>query len=215
MTVHFKSLKAWPPEQPATPVGRRKPGLFTADYLARLNLLESEMTAVSAKDAILTAFIPKNQIRADGWPLSSAKAAGPGLILSFTSNGQPREFAADHYDDWKDNLYAVAKTLEALRGINRWGGASSGKQYAGFSPVLAPDAQPMPASFASSQSAAVFLADHAEGWSAGQILNNSLVLKSAYNAASIKLHPDTGGTHEGFVQLQQAKDLLERHHHQR
>lgn len=178
------------------------------------------MTAVSAKDAILTAFIPKNQIRADGWPLASAKAAEPGLILSFTSNGHLREFAADHYDDWKDNLSAVAKILEALRGINRWGGASAGKQYAGFSPVVynssqAASTQAAPGPFASPEAAAVFIARHADGWSAGQISDNSLALKSAYNAASIKLHPDTGGTHEGFIQLQQAKDLLERRHGQR
>ena len=215
MIIQFNPLSVWPAHQPQTPAKNRKTAQFTMCYLDRLALLENELRCLSAKDVLLSAWIipSRGQIRKDGWPSASAKAAAPGVILSFNSRGKLREFAADQYLDFSDNLYAIAKILEALRGIDRWGGASSGKQYAGFAPV-AVVAAPALSVFGSAQAAAVFLAKYAGGWDASAILDNSLVAKSAYNAASLKLHPDTGGSHEGFIRLQQAKELLDKHHNQ-
>ncbi len=217
MIVQFNPLVAWPAHQPQTPAKNRKAAQFTMDNLDRLTLLENELRCLSAKEVTLSAWIvpSRGQIRKDGWPSVNAKAVAPGVILSFTSAGKKREFAADQYLHWLDNLYAIGKILEALRGIDRWGGASAGKQYAGFSPVVAAAAAPVSAVFGSAQAAAVFIAKHANGHSAAQILNNSLAAKTAYSAASIKLHPDTGGSHEAFIQLQQAKELLDKHHKQR
>ena len=95
MDVHFKTLSEWPAHQPATPYARREAAKFSVGYIAKINLLESELSAVSAKDVVLQAMLAKRQIRSDGWPLSDAKAAGPGIILSLMSGGEPREFAAD------------------------------------------------------------------------------------------------------------------------
>lgn len=217
MKIHFKTLAVWPDQQPATPVSKRQDARFTSDYAARLDLLEYELGQINAKDVILEAFIAKGSTRADAWPRSEAKSTGPGLILSFTTNGEAREFAADNYRDWKDNLYGIAKTLEALRGIDRWRGRADGKQYAGFSPVLSQKTSAQGTSaaatgaFTSAEGAAAYIAKHSKQ-QASSILSNSVVMKGAYSEAALKLHPDTGGAHEAFIRLQQAKQMLEKHH---
>ena len=67
------------------------------------------------------------ELRAD------AKPTSPGIVVYAT---HPRQgdlrFACDTYQRWWHNVRAVAKTLEALRGIARWGAVRDEQQFAGF-----------------------------------------------------------------------------------
>jgi hypothetical protein len=61
----------------------------------------------------------------------------PGVEISFDSRAHGRQsFATDEYDDWQDNVRAIALSLEALRAVERWG-VSKGRQYAGFALLAA------------------------------------------------------------------------------
>lgn len=42
-----------------------------------------------------------------------------GVAVYFTLKGQQFCFACDHWDEIKDNMQAIHKTIEALRGIER------------------------------------------------------------------------------------------------
>lgn len=46
-------------------------------------------------------------------------------------------YATDVFTDWRDNVRAIAKGLEALRAVDRWGVAKRGQQYAGFALLTA------------------------------------------------------------------------------
>lgn len=61
-------------------------------------------------------------VRGDGLPRGGSvgvKREDPGVAVYFRQNGRDIAMACDKFDDIPDNLYAIAKTLEAMRGIKR------------------------------------------------------------------------------------------------
>lgn len=58
----------------------------------------------------------------DGYPLASAmEPKDSGVAVYFQLKGKPIAFACDRYLYVYENIQAIAKTIEALRGIERWG----------------------------------------------------------------------------------------------
>jgi hypothetical protein len=63
----------------------------------------------------------------------------PGVAVYFSVEGQQRVFAADRWDRIRDNIRAIAKTIEALRGIERWGASEMMERaFAAFVALPAP-----------------------------------------------------------------------------
>jgi len=61
-------------------------------------------------------------LRLDGLPRSGQRTPDdPGVAVYFFYEGAQRVLACDRWDRVEDNLRAVEKTLDALRGIDRWG----------------------------------------------------------------------------------------------
>lgn len=56
----------------------------------------------------------------------------PGVAVYFTLDGEPRVLACDRWDRTADNLTAIAKHVEALRGQERWGVGSLEQAFAGY-----------------------------------------------------------------------------------
>lgn len=72
-----------------------------------------------AKNAVVSTNVA---LRRDGLPLASAKRVDdPGVAVYFLYKGKQTCFACDRWDKVEDNIYAVAKTIDAMRGIARWG----------------------------------------------------------------------------------------------
>lgn len=60
--------------------------------------------------------------RLDGLPYSNqAQPDDPGIAVYFMYNGQQMVIACDTFEKIGCNLWAIGKTVEALRGIDRWG----------------------------------------------------------------------------------------------
>lgn len=77
-------------------------------------------------------------IRQDGAPRANARPMlHPGVEISFDSRYGRLTYATDAFTRWQDNVRAVAKGLEALRAVERWGVAKRGQQYAGFALLTA------------------------------------------------------------------------------
>ena len=56
-----------------------------------------------------------------------------GVAVYFTLKGQQMCFACDRWDSVADNVHAIRKTIEALRGIERWGTGDMVQQaFTGF-----------------------------------------------------------------------------------
>lgn len=212
--IRFRPFTTWPRQSTAD----RYDGQFRAGYQDTINLLEKEIGNLGGRNvAIQTAHEP-SQIRQDGLPFSSARVPWhPGVIVSFDSRHGPLSFMCDHFHDWKKNLRGIAMTLERLRLADLYGVTKHGEQYRGWQAIPAKRAD----GFASADEAARWMASiaHAEfpdGLPASQIahnlLANPLTAGGVYRAAARRLHPDTGGSHEQFTKLQDAKRLLDAHH---
>lgn len=164
--------------------------------------LDRELRHLRAKGAELLVAIDAAQFRNDGRPYANAKAAHPGVILSFEI---PKighvSYPCDKYTRWEDNLRAIAAALEALRLVDRHGVTRSGEQYRGF---LAIEATAAPAGFTS--------LDDAWSWllrliGSDATVRNPETARGVLRAAQRRAHPDAGGDAATFqrVSLAEAK----------
>lgn len=212
--ARFVPIEKWPGKQTSS----RRTSDFRSTYAQTLDLLEAELRHLNAKGITIQAYFRRQDIRNDGWPRSGApKPSQPGVIVSFIRKlghyGGPnftwiddtKEFAfpCDRFTSWEDNLRAIALALEALRKVDRYGVTQSGEQYKGWARLPAPTAE------MTREEAVLFLAGHS---GISKDLLNASTIVTAYRRAAQKLHPDVPvtGSHELFVRLQKAKEILER-----
>jgi len=128
------------------------------------------------------------RVGANGWPLSKqANPTDPGVAVYFLRGNQNVCFACDKWSRVEDNLWATFLTLEALRGVDRWGAASLEATFTGYLAIAAPAGGMW-----------FEVLDVSPRASAGEIT-------AAYRAKAKTLHPDApGGSHEAFVKLKAA-----------
>ncbi len=84
-------------------------------------------------------------LRLDGLPRSNQREPDdPGAAVYWvTASGEQRCMAIDRYDRIADNLAAIAATLEAMRAIERHGGAEIlDRAFTGFVALPAPEQEP-------------------------------------------------------------------------
>ncbi len=129
------------------------------------------------------------KLRLDGFPRSSqAEPDDPGAAVYWrTVEGETRCMAIDRYDRIADNLAAIAATLEAMRAIERHGGAAIlDRAFTGFTALEGPGSEHW---------STVLGVDPGAG---------PIVVQTAYRAARRRTHPDTGGNAEDFHRIQRA-----------
>lgn len=118
-----------------------------------------------------------------------AEPADRGVALYFLLDGKQLVFACDHWNRVGCNLQAIAKTLEAMRGIDRWGVTECDRAFTGFA-------------------ALPFTTDTETPW---QILGlactkDVAAIDAAYKVRAKTAHPDLGGSHEAMTKLNTARD---------
>lgn len=188
MDIQYVPLTRWPGE--VCPAPRR--GVFRASWASTMDLLRGELWQIGAQNTVLQLFLGPNEIRRDGMPRSDAKPSRPGVILSFRSRGKDLSFPCDRYCDWKDNVRAIALSLQALRAVDRYGVTRRQEQYTGWAALPNPDS-PRPDGLA--------ILVRASGMSAEDVVRNPT---AAWKSAAKVLHPDRGGKASDFVAAQAA-----------
>lgn len=100
-------------------------------------------------------------------------------------------FACDQYDAPHKNMRAIGKTIEAIRGIERWG--SSDMMERAFSAF---EALPPPAS------------DDAGWWSVLGVTRSASRsdIEQAYRDLAKRHHPDHGGSPDAMAKLNAARE---------
>lgn len=207
LDARFRPLERW---VGARTKGRRN-ATFRAKYTQTLDLLESELNHLRAKNITIEAGFRLDQIRNDGWPRSSAgKPSEPGVILSFTAKGGNVAMPCDTFSDWEDNLRAIALSLEALRAVDRYGVTKSGEQYRGFAQLPAPGSTEPSMDV---QSAATMLATFSTKHSWSELLRDERAYREALANAHRATHPDLSKSDNttGFLRVQEAKRVLDVH----
>jgi hypothetical protein len=196
--ARFVPIADWPGR--ATPSCQQKKATFRASYPDTLDLLEKELNHLGAKGVLIQAYFDRKDIRNDGWPRASARPKQQGVIVTFEkstwsggkSTVNTMSFPCDTFNGWEDNLRAIAKSLEALRMVDRYGVTRNNEQYRGFTALPAPEP-------VSSRDAAIEFLSQVTAWPLSQV---SADPRGAYREACRTTHPDTGGTHELFLLVQ-------------
>lgn len=128
---------AWPQGWPRTktPQSSRFDVTFAA---ARDGLLE-EIRMMGGTLPVLSSNVA---LRRDGLPYANnSEPTDRGVAVYFMWRGEQRVFACDRWDKVKDNIRALQKTIEAIRGIERWGASDMlDRAFAGFTALPAPGA---------------------------------------------------------------------------
>jgi len=131
--------------------------------------------------------------RLDGLPRSDQKApADPGVAVYWQRPGEPmRCMAIDIYDRVADNLAAIAATLEAMRAIERHGGAQIiQRAFTGFVALPAPGKETRPWCEVLGVSPNASVDD----------------VEKAYRRLRSTHHPDNGGSADQFDEIRKAYD---------
>jgi hypothetical protein len=166
---------------------RYRKQLSIADGVARVQQ-ELERLGVSREDTVISTNV---ETRLDGLPRSDrAEPADAGAAVYWRNGSSTKVMAIDQYNRVADNLAAIAATLEAMRAIERHGGAAIlERAFAGFAALPAPKGShwaemlDIPATSTREQ------------------------VKSAYRALASRYHPDKpGGSHERMAELNAAQD---------
>lgn len=168
---------------------RRKKPLTILDGVQRI--LDS-LRRMGVPSVIISTNVPTNR---DGTPNSrSRKPEDPGVAIYWRKNSTKpmQSMAVDLYDEVADNLAAIAATLDAMRAIERHGGAEIlERAFRGFAalPETATITEPP--------------------WRFVLKLPNGDVTAEQVNAAFKQLavihHPDRGGDAEQFKMISRAR----------
>ena len=161
--------------------------LSIADATTRV-LGELEKLGVEYGDAIVSTNL---HLRLDGLPRSGQpEPTDPGVAVYWQrGKGQRQVMAIDRYDRVADNLAAIAATLEAMRAIERHGGAQIlERAFTGFVVLPAPKAP-----------------HEVLGVPPNASPDD---IRAAYKRLALKTHPDTGGSTDAFHAVQQAYEAM-------
>lgn len=176
--------------------GQRAPGgwrpkadLTMSDALGRL-LGELEKMGIDRQDVVISTNVP---VRLDGLPRSgAAEPMDPGAAVYWIDGKHRRVMAIDLYDRVADNIAALAATLDAMRSIERHGGAAIlERAFTGFTALPAPTG--------------------ARDWQIvlelqGLLLPTREDIDQAYRRLASKHHPDKGGSAERMAEINKARD---------
>lgn len=130
---------AWPEHRPRTPSWKRQRSKFGTGFGMAVREVIGELRRLGARNAVVSTNVP---LRRDGLPLASAKRVDDvGAAVYFTYRDKQMCFACDRWDKIEDNIYAIAKTIAAMRGIARWGtGDMLAAAFDGFTALPPPSA---------------------------------------------------------------------------
>lgn len=183
----FSKTKDWKYNEQNQPVYQGKAKLSVSDAVKRV-LAELERMGIKDDDIVISTNVP---LRLDGLPRSDQEPSDPGVAVYWRKKNQPtmRCMAIDRYHRVADNLAAVAATLDAMRAIERHGGAEIlNRAFLGFAALPQTASSP---------------------WREVLGINGVPTLElveSRYRALSLIHHPDKGGDREQFERITQARD---------
>lgn len=197
------------------PATQRKRSAFDSTWSTTLELLDREVRHLGGRDVVIEVDVREQDIRLDGMLRANARADSPAVVVAFeTRQHGPMLYRCDRFErsyraasvGWQENIRAIAKTLEALRSVDRYGATETGQQYAGFKALPAGTA--MPASHMTRERAIAILASYVDV--PPQHLNlEPESLRSTWRRARRLTHPDRhAGDQTKWDVVEQAAQVL-------
>lgn len=194
MTITAHPLQ-WPTGRPRTQHYERENAKFDVTFArARDNIIAEVKLLTGGRwgQDPLTVISTNIALRRDGLPLAGQRAPDDvGVAVYFTYKNRQMSFACDRWLKIEHNMQAIAKTIEALRGIARWGtGDMLEAAFHGFM------ALPEPAAKRSWR----------EVLGIGPSINITYdILRTFFRQAASIAHPDrAGGSHDAMAAVNAA-----------
>jgi len=134
------------------------------------------------------------RLRNDGLPHSTQSTSNidQGAAVYWRDGKEERCMAIDRYDRIADNLGAIAATIEAMRAIERHGGAEIlNRAFTGFAALPAPASQDKPHEILGVDENA-----------------KPNEIEYAYKRLAAQHHPDKGGSTESMSRINAARDAM-------
>lgn len=162
---------------------------FKTGFGAARKYLFEELGRMGASRIVLSTNI---SLRNDGMPRANTRPDGgdAGVAVYFHRKGKDMVFACDKFREACDNIYSIANTIDALRGIERWGASDMMERaFSGFKALNSEN----------------------EGDSWWSVLGCSASanldeIDRAYKAKVRMVHPDAGGSNEDMRKVNVARD---------
>jgi hypothetical protein len=183
----------WPRDWRRTDASSRANGRFKKyDKYITISVAATRLTeelnrmGIPRDDVVISTNI---QLRLDGMPRSDdKKITDPGAAVYWRDGGVTRCMAVDQYTDVAQNIAALAATIEAMRAIERHGGATIlNRAFAGFEALPAPGALDWRG----------VLGIESKSPTPSEI-------ESAYKRQRSRAHPDKGGSETWFNDVERA-----------
>lgn len=173
----------WPQGWPRTATPQRS--RFDGSFAKIRDELFREIERLGGQYVVLSTNVA---LRRDGLPYANqAEPFDGGVAVYFMRRGQQMVFACDKWDRVKDNMRAIQRSIEAIRGLERWG--ASEMMERAFSAF---EALPPPRS-----------CWDVLGLKPGA---GSAEVNAAYRSKAKTFHPDHGGSASAMAELNRARD---------
>lgn len=177
----------WPTGQKRAPF--KQVSRFEASLFSATTKLENELRLLGAKRVIATSNLKVSKTLSR--PLTDQRQPEDrGVAVYFELKGQELCIAVDRWYHVEDNVHAIALSIGAIRGLERWGGGDMvERSFQGFAAL--------PASTAGS----------GRSWS--EVLGiphtaSPEQIRQTYRQLVRSHHPDLGGDREAFEEIQRA-----------
>ena len=171
----------WPDHRPRTKY-RESSRFRIGSFAVVRDKLFHELELLGAKSVVLSTNIP---LRQDGLPYANFKTpTDPGVAVYFLYKKKQMCFACDRWEKIEENIQAIHHTINALRGISRWGsGDMLEAAFTGFQAIAAPSER--------------------KWWDILQVRQDTPIeiIEGNYKTLARQRHPDNGGSHDAMSEL--------------
>ena len=175
----------WPDGWKRTPTWQRGHSPFKVTPDKAMREMLQELERLSAKNILISSNL---KLRQDGFPYANQpRSDDEGIAVYFTRRGKDMVLACDKFAKREANMRAITKTIDAIRGIERWGSSDMMERaFTGFAQL-----------------------GHDEGrrwWDVLGVASDASPadIEQAYMRRRSATHPDRGGDSAEFDAVQKA-----------
>lgn len=185
---------SWPAGWARTAQGKRRASRYRVtqeraqqDLLRSLRLLGARYVTISTNV----------ELRRDGLPYASRRAPeDPGVACYWERDGKPEVIACDSWSTVGENIRAIGQAVDALRQLERCGASEIlNRAFTGFSALPAASGATGPRTW---REVLGFPLQRATRITAVDV-------EHRYRALARERHPDSGGSHEAMLELNEAR----------
>lgn len=181
----------WPPGKPRTPSHKVEKSQFKpGSRPVEVANIMAEIRRLGGKNVVVSTNL---RLRGDGLPYARDRApTDQGVAVYFNYGSGQKCFACDRWSTIEQNLRAIFKSIEAIRGLERWGSKDFvDAAFTGFAALPSPNAR--------------------RSWREVFGFDESVqpthdVITIRYRELAQQRHPDRGGSEAMMAELNGARD---------